>query len=304
MILLKNFTLVVCTFVPYKKSGMNFKKLLIVFFVMCSVAASASDTTVIRFDYKQSALFHQFTFTAIDSVVDILLKNHAITLSIDGYAYKDEGSDTICYWLSLNRALFVQTYVLGRGIDSSRIISLKAYGKTRQKYKNKDKEGLNVNCRAEIVLNYPPPPKKPQFLDRDGDGIADSEDKCPDVFGHADKAGCPDSNMIIVPFPVQESAMYSRTFIVLDSVLSILKGHPDYSISITGHSFKGEGINAVCEQFGAERMEMVRQYLLSRQLDGKRIGSIKNYGTSRPLNAGKTPLDIIANARAEIIFTN
>lgn len=282
---------------------MSFKKLLVVFFVMCSLAASAGDTTVIRFDYKQSALFHQFTFTAIDSVVDILLKNHAVTLSIDGYAYKDEGSDTICYWLSLNRALFVQTYVLGRGIDSSRIISLKAYGKTRQKYKNKDKDGLTVNCRAEIILNYPPPPKKPEFFDRDEDGIADSEDKCPDVFGHADKGGCPDSNMIIVPFPVQESALYSKTFVVLDSVLAVLKGHPDYTISITGHAFKGEGINAVCQQLGAERMEMVKQYLLSRQLDSKRISSITNYGNSRPLNAGKTPLDVIANARAEIIFS-
>lgn len=282
---------------------MNFKKQLVVFLVMCSFSASASDTTVIRFDYKQSALFHQFTFTAIDSVVDILLKNNAVTLSIDGYAYKDEGSDTICYWLSLNRALFVQTYVLGRGIDSARIISLKAYGKTRQKYVNKDKDGLTVNCRAEIVLNYPPPPKKPQFLDRDEDGIADNEDKCPDVFGLADNAGCPDSNMVVVPFPVQESALYFKTYTVLDSVLSILKEHPTYTITITGHAYKNEGINAVCEQLGAERMEMVKQYLLSRQLDGKRISSIKNYGNSRPLNAGKTPLEIQANARAEIIFS-
>ena len=247
-------------------------------------------------------MFHTFTFDAIDSVVDILLKNKEVTLSIDGYAYKDEGSDTICYWLSLNRALFVQTYVLGRGIDSARITSLKAYGKTRQRYINKDKEGLLVNCRAEILLNYPLPPKKPNFLDMDGDGVTDEEDKCPTVFGYADKDGCPDSNIVVVPFPIQQSALYSKTYIVLDSVLDILKKHPEYSISISGHAFKDEGINAVCESLGAERMEMVKQYLLSRQMNATRIKSEKNYGNSRPLNAGKTPIEIMANARAEILF--
>src|SRR5436190_17409237 len=124
-----------------------------------ALAQPYSDTTVIRFDYKQSALFYAFTFEAIDSAVDIMLKNKAVTVSIDGYAYKDEGSDTICYYISLNRALFVQTYILGRGIDSSRILSLNAWGNKRQSYVNKDKEGHFVNCRAEIILHYPSRPK-------------------------------------------------------------------------------------------------------------------------------------------------
>lgn len=263
-----------------------------------------SDTTVIRFDYKQSALFHAFTFAAIDSVVDILLKNNAVTLSIDGYAYKDEGSDTICYWLSMNRALFVQTYVIGRGIDSARIVSLKAYGKTRQLYRNTDKDGLNVNCRAEILLNYPPPPKKPEFIDRDEDGIADNEDKCPDVFGHKDKAGCPDENEVIVPFEMQQSNLYFSTYKVLDSVVAVLKQNPALTISIEGHAYKAEGIVDVCNQLSAERADIVKQYLLSRQINVSRISSVKSMGNTRPLNAGKTPLDISANARAEIMFSD
>ena len=52
------------------------------------------DTIVIRFEYKQSALFHKFTMETLDSVIRILLRDTNITLSIDGYAYKDEGSDT------------------------------------------------------------------------------------------------------------------------------------------------------------------------------------------------------------------
>ena len=262
------------------------------------------DTTVIRFDYKQSALFHSYTFTAIDSVVDILLKNNAIKLTIDGYAYKDEGSDTICYYLSLNRALFVQTYVLGRGIDSSRIIALNAYGNTRQKYKGKDKEGLTVNCRAEILLNYPPPPpKKTALPDRDEDGVVDADDKCPDDFGYIDNDGCPNKDVVIVPFATQQSFLYSGTYRVLDSILKVLIENPAYTISIEGHAYKNEGIKAVCDVLATERANIVKQYLLSRQLSTSRINSVKNYSNQRPLNAGKTPVDVSANSRAEIIFT-
>ena len=262
------------------------------------------DTTVIRFDYKQSALFHSFTFAAIDSVVDILLKNKAITLSIDGYAYRDEGSDTICYYLSLNRALFVQTYVLGRGIDSTRIISLTAYGNTRQRYRNTDKNGLIVNCRAEILLNYPPPlPPPPKASDRDEDGVVDADDKCPDDFGYKDNGGCPNKDAVIVPFETQQSALYFKTYRVLDSVLAVLRENPSYTISIQGHAYPTEGIYNVCEWLAGDRSDIVKQYLLSRQLNGARISSVKNYSNQRPLNAGKTQLDVSANARAEIIFS-
>jgi outer membrane protein OmpA-like peptidoglycan-associated protein len=89
------------------------------------------DTTLvlIPFDYKQSALYHPYTYEVIDSVVTMLLKKNDVTLSIDGYAHPDEGNDTICKYLALNRALFVRDYVLGRGVDSSRIILVR--GKQR-----------------------------------------------------------------------------------------------------------------------------------------------------------------------------
>jgi outer membrane protein OmpA-like peptidoglycan-associated protein len=263
---------------------------------------SDSDTTVIRFDYKQSALFYAYTYSAIDSVVDILLKNKAVTLSIHGYAYKDEGSDTICYYISLNRALFVKTYVLGRGIDSSRIIALTAWGNRRQTYRSKDKEGHFVNCRAEILINYPPAPKKNAIMDRDEDGILDNEDVCPNVFGLQENKGCPDSNAVFVPFSIQESTLYSMAYLVLDSILTVLKENPAYTISIAGHAYKSEGIQAVCMKLATERSEIVKQYLISRQLHVSRISSVKNYGNQRPLNAGKTPLAVALNARAEIII--
>lgn len=265
---------------------------------------SATDTIVIRFDYKQSALFHPYTLETLDSIIDILLRDTAIRLSIDGYAFKDEGSDSICYYLSLNRAMFIQTYVLGRGIEAARISSINAWGKTKQKYVNKDKNGLWVNCRAELRLVYPPPPKKAELSDRDEDGVYDGEDKCPDVFGLKEKEGCPNKNAVVVPFAVQESDLQRMTYAVLDSVVSVLKDNPSYNVYIDGHAFVAEGASYVCESLATERAEIVKRYLLSRQIHASRILHVKNYGTSRPVNPGRNPLEVIKNARAEIVFTN
>lgn len=258
------------------------------------------DTIVIRFEYKQSALFHKFTLETLDSIIRILLLDTNITLSIDGYAYKDEGSDTVCYYLSLNRVLFIQTYVLGRGVALTRINSLKAYGRTRQKYRNKDANGLWVNCRAELRLVYPPPTRKKDFFDKDEDGIADDEDKCPDIFGLIDFEGCPDSGAIVVPFAIADWGLTPITYNVLDSVSKLLRENPELTISIDGHANLAEGSYALCMKLAAERAEIVKNYLLSRQVNRSRILEMKSYGISRPANAAKNPQQILKNARAEI----
>jgi outer membrane protein OmpA-like peptidoglycan-associated protein len=263
---------------------------------------STVDTVIIRFDYKQSALFHSFTFEVLDSVVDILLRDTAVKLSIDGYAYKDEGTDTICYFLSLNRAIFIQTYVIGRGVDSLRITSINAYGRRHQNFTNTDKNGFLINCRAELRLIYPPPPINPELFDRDEDGISDSKDKCPDVFGYKENGGCPDKGAVLVPFAINESALYAMTYYVLDSVIAVLKENPAFKISISGHAHLAEGVYSVCEKLAVERAEIVKQYLLSRMINPSRIVAVKSYGISRPLNPAKNPKQILKNIRAEILI--
>ncbi|MFT3911173.1 MAG: OmpA family protein [Ferruginibacter sp.] len=47
-------------------------------------------------------------------------------------------------------------------------------------------------CNREPIVVVPPPPPPVVVVDRDGDGVLDSLDKCPDVAGHADLQGCPD----------------------------------------------------------------------------------------------------------------
>ena len=261
-----------------------------------------SSIVLIPFEYKQSALFHAFTYEVIDSVVNLLLKDSSITLSINGYAHQDEGSDTICKYLSLNRALFVRDYILGRGVQPFRIIFVRGMGKKRSGNSNVNKDGHALNCRAELVLNFPPPPAPPQIEDKDEDGIADVNDACADEFGYKENNGCPDKDAIIIPFPFQESWLAPSTYHALDSVITVLKSNPSYTLAIQGHAYKAEGINMVCERLSTERASIVKNYLLSRNIPLTRIVLIESFGTKRPYNAGRNPQELALNSRVQLFI--
>ncbi len=262
------------------------------------------DTTLvlIPFDYKQSALYLPHTYQVIDSVASMLLKKSDVTLSIDGFAHPDEGNDTICKYLALNRALFVRDYVLGRGIDSSRIVLVRGLSKTKSPNSDIDSDGRIRNCKAELRLNFPIPPEVLRKADRDEDGTPDIIDGCPDEYGYKENNGCRDSSIIVIPFENQQSSLSPFTYRALDSVVLVLKKNNTYTIAIEGHAYKTEGIHAVCERLAMERAYIVKNYLLSRNISNKRIVTIKGSGIRRPFNAGKNPREIAVNSRAEILL--
>jgi outer membrane protein OmpA-like peptidoglycan-associated protein len=204
--------------------------------------------------------------------------------------------------LSLNRALFVRDYILGRGIKEGRIALVAGMGKVRSANSNVDKDGHALNCRAELILNFPLPPPPVVIADADEDGIADADDSCPDSYGYKENNGCADTNAIVIPFATEQSWLAPSTFTVLDSVITLLKRNPTFTMVIQGHAYKTEGINSVCEKLAIERANNVKQYLLSRYIGENRIVAIKNFGSSRPYNAGRNAKEIALNARAQIFL--
>ncbi|MEO6721869.1 MAG: OmpA family protein [Ferruginibacter sp.] len=257
---------------------------------------------IIPFEYKQSSLNFTSTFRLMDSVADVLSKNDSVTLTINGYSYLDEGSNYICYWLSYNRALAVKTYVLGRGIDSSRVIKMEAKSKKRSVIRRVKNEPVDFNCTAEIVLNYPIPLPPVAIKDKDEDGIADDKDSCVNDYGEAALNGCPNKDAIIVPFEPGFSSLFSTTYSVMDSVISILRKDPTISLAIEGHAYQGEGVETLCDKLAKERADIVRRYLLTRRIPPARITRIKDFGNTRPLNAGRNPWEQARNSRAELFL--
>lgn len=257
---------------------------------------------IVPFQYKQSALYQAFTYKVIDSVVNILLAHDSITLSIEGFAHVDEGTDSICYYLSLNRALVVKEYILGRGVDSSRIASLKGFGNLRSAHLKVEKKIIEYNCRVEMILNYPLPPPPLAFSDLDEDGIPDAEDGCPTQYGSKINNGCPDKNAIIIPFENGQAFLSGATYAVLDSVIKVLVANPSFTFVIAGHAYKNEGSAAACLSLANERATITKNYLLSRNISPFRIDIIKNFGSSQPITAGKNFWEITRNSRAEIFL--
>lgn len=256
-----------------------------------------SDTTVIPFEFKQSAMYHLYTRDVIDSLVYILVKNDSVSLQIHGYSHVEEGSDTIAYYLSLNRALFVRDYVLGKGIDSTRITEIKGWGKSRKRYLGSEKQALG-NSRAEMILKYPPP--KAVEGDRDFDGITDSGDGCPEVYGLRELNGCPDSLAIHVAFEPGQSSLHALAYHKLDSLIVLLKKNSDLILEVSGHAHSAEGSKALANRLADERWKIVRDYLFSKGIQKNRLELKGSLGESRPVNAARTRGEALLNARAEV----
>ena len=151
------------------------------------------------------------------------------------------------------------------------------------------------------ILNYPPPPP-PIIYDRDEDGIPDSTDACVEVFGYAEKEGCPDKDAIMIPFEINGAWLAPKSFSALNNVVKTLQENPSYSIKIEGHAYKTEGINTVCNNLSAERAFMVKQYFLSRNITSKRIATVESFSNRRPINTGKNYEQILLNVRAQVFL--
>lgn len=59
-------------------------------------------------------------------------------------------------------------------------------------YNQQIQAGAKFKLFGKRIPGIPPPPPVPVVVDRDGDGVLDVDDKCPDMAGSASLMGCPD----------------------------------------------------------------------------------------------------------------
>ncbi len=144
-------------------------------------------------------------------------------------------------------------------------------------------------------------------LDNDNDTILDPIDQCPDVYGDVDNNGCPRempkveirSDQLVLSqkifFDTNKATIKGRSFAILDTVAQVLRGHPQMSIVIEGHT-DSRGALKYNQDLSQLRAEAVVEYLGSRDIAGTQLTPI-GYGETRPIASNKTDAGRAKNRR-------
>ena len=167
----------------------------------------------------------------------------------------------------------------------------------------------------DVVAVAPPPAKQPEDEpDRDGDGVADKDDKCPDEPGPAYNQGCPerefavvtDSNIVplrSIEFEFDSAKLKDTATPVLDSVVQALLDNPDIAlVEIQGHTDE-RGDDAYNMDLSNRRAASVLAYLVAHGIAASRLIS-HGYGETRPLDKAHNEDAWTKNRRVEFVIQN
>jgi OOP family OmpA-OmpF porin len=149
--------------------------------------------------------------------------------------------------------------------------------------------------------------------DMDKDGILDKDDKCPEVYGLLENKGCPEIKQEIkqvfekalqgIQFETGKDVIRKSSYPILDDVVTIMIQHPEYNLSIYGHTDNtgGDELNMNLSQ---KRADSVKKYLLEHGVPEARIIEVKGFGETMPVATNDTAEGRTQNRRVEfkVIF--
>src|SRR5438128_18667 len=173
------------------------------------------------------------------------------------------------------------------------------------------------------ALSCPPVPSDPKVVqaayvpepppDRDGDGVPDSDDSCPDQPGPVANYGCPIGarQMVTVSatrveileqvrFDTNRATIKPQSHKLLDQVAGVLLSHPDLLlVQVEGHTDdRGSALrNIVLAQ---SRAEAVAAYLEAKGVPAERLRAV-GFGQGRPIATNASTAGRATNRR--VAFT-
>ena len=153
--------------------------------------------------------------------------------------------------------------------------------------------------------------EKTAYVDRDGDGIPDSEDKCPNepesMNGYEDGDGCPDRGRVVVTdtsIEILDRIMFVRgsdtiapaSRQIVDAIATTLRSNPDIrKIEIQGHA---AGDEEEAWDLSSRRAATIRNALIQRGVAADRLTAVP-YGATQQLDS----TDDNKNRRVEFVIT-
>jgi outer membrane protein OmpA-like peptidoglycan-associated protein len=169
----------------------------------------------------------------------------------------------------------------------------------------------------EEVLAAPPPvavatvaPACIPIPDRDGDGVPDDVDACPDVWGPPSNGGCPVYEKVVVKpdklelkekiqFEWDTAKLDPVSHPLLNEVAQALKDNKKFRVTIEGHA-SSEGTEPHNQTLSEERGAAVLEFLVKAGVARDRLVS-KGFSSSQPIQSNATEAGREANRRVEFI---
>ncbi|WP_342376940.1 outer membrane exchange protein TraB [Myxococcus stipitatus] len=181
-----------------------------------------------------------------------------------------------------------------------------------------------------------PPPPPPPPVDPDGDSVIGTGDKCPDVAGPVENAGCPDTdrdgdgivdrldrcpefaagsrgregcplarhsrNKIVileqVNFATDQDVILSESFPILEEVARVMNENPQMDrVLVEGHT-DSRASDAYNLDLSRRRAASVRRFLVETGVAADRVCS-QGFGRSQPLSDNETEEGMALNRRVE-----
>jgi outer membrane protein OmpA-like peptidoglycan-associated protein len=158
-----------------------------------------------------------------------------------------------------------------------------------------------------VAVQAPAPAARP---DRDGDGVPDDVDACPDMRGPASNAGCPIYEKVIVKpdklelrekiqFAWDQAVIERVSYPALDEVAKALQDNRGFRVAIEGHA-SSEGSDEHNQSLSNRRAEAVLEYVANQGVARDRLVS-KGFSSSRPTESNDTRSGREANRRVEFV---
>ncbi|MEM9337568.1 MAG: OmpA family protein [Bacteroidota bacterium] len=141
--------------------------------------------------------------------------------------------------------------------------------------------------------------------DSDGDGFADTNDKCPHEAGTNN--GCPElmeeekavlaAALEGVKFKTNSDELLPESLPRLDAVVNLMKKHPDFSLKISGYT-DSSGDKDYNLKLSDQRSHSAEKYIISQGIASSRI-SAKGYGEANAIADNNTAEGKAKNRRVE-----
>ncbi len=170
-----------------------------------------------------------------------------------------------------------------------------------------DADGDGIADKNDKCPNIPGPKELMGCPDTDMDGIADIDDSCPEIAGSESNNGCPEiatrdidimkEALYGVYFDTEKATIKSESYTILNRVVSVMKDNPYYRLSVQGHT-DSDGEADFNLQLSKDRAQSVRNYLVSKGINASRINTA-GYGETKPVSTNATEEGKALNRRVE-----